>query len=119
MGLTPVRILIANPRNPERTKEVELQVDAGAMYSMVPGKILRDLGVEPEGTRTFTLASGEKIRRKVGGALYKLDGVLGHASVIFGEKGDQPLLGVTALEEMGLEVDPVTRKLKSTELYLL
>jgi aspartyl protease family protein len=119
MGLTSVRILIANPRVPERTKEVELLVDTGAMYSMVPSKILRELGVVPEGTRTFTLASGEKIKRKVGGAIYKLDGILGHASVIFGEEGDQPLLGVTALEEMGLQVDPVTRKLKSTELYLL
>ncbi len=119
MGLTSVKILIANPRNPERAREVELLVDTGAMYSMVPSKILQELGIEPDGTRSFTLASGEKIQRKVGGALYKLDGILGHASVIFGEDGDQPLLGVTALEEMGLEVDPVTRKLKSTELYLL
>ncbi len=119
MGLTSVKILIANPRSPDKTKEVELLVDTGAMYSMVPSKILQELGVEPEGTRTFTLASGEKIQRKVGGALYKLDGILGHATVIFGEERDKPLLGVTALEEMGLEVDPVTKKLKSTELYLL
>ncbi len=119
MGLTSVKILIANPKSPERTKEVELLVDTGAMYSMIPSKILRELEVEPEGTRTFTLASGEKIQRKVGGALYKLNGTLGHATVIFGEERDKPLLGVTALEEMGLEVDPVTKKLKSTELYLL
>ncbi len=119
MGLTSVKIVIANPKSPERTREVELLVDTGATYSMIQSKILRELGIEPHGRRSFTLASGEKIQREVGGALYKLNGILGYAGVIFGEEGDQSLLGVTALEEMGLEVDPVTRKLKSTELYLL
>ena len=43
----------------------------------------------------------------------------GHAPVIFGEKEDKCLLGVTALEALGLEVDVVTGKLKPMKLLLL
>ena len=37
----------------------------------------------------------------------------------FGVNEDKPLLGVTALEEMALQVDPVTKQLKPIELLLL
>jgi predicted aspartyl protease len=36
----------------------------------------------------------------------------GDVEVVFAEKGDAEVLGVTALETLGLEVDPVTGKLK-------
>ena len=34
------------------------------------------------------------------------------ATVIFGEEDCEPLLGVTALESAGIEVDPVNQRLK-------
>lgn len=36
----------------------------------------------------------------------------GDVEVVFAEEGDAQVLGVTALEILGLEVDPVTGKLK-------
>ena len=39
--------------------------------------------------------------------------------VIVGEGEDVPVLGTTTLEIMGLEVDPITKKLKPTEYLLL
>jgi hypothetical protein len=39
--------------------------------------------------------------------------------VIFAEKDDTPVLGATALEAMGLQVDPVTKELKPVELLML
>ncbi len=119
MGFTSVKVGVANPANPAKAVKVELLVDTGAMYSIVPRSLLEQLKIRPEGTKSFTLATGDRIRREVGGAVYKFDRVVGYASVIFGEKGDQPLLGVTALEDMGLQVDPVSKKLKSAELYLI
>jgi predicted aspartyl protease len=32
-------------------------------------------------------------------------------TIIFGESGTEPILGVTALESVGIEVDPRTQKL--------
>ena len=55
----------------------------------------------------------------MGGALYKFGRHEGYASVVFGVNEDKPLLGVTALEEMALQVDPVTKQLKPIELLLL
>ena len=40
-------------------------------------------------------------------------------TVIFGETDDTTVLGVTALESFGLEVDPVRGTLKEAELLLL
>jgi predicted aspartyl protease len=39
--------------------------------------------------------------------------------VIFAEEADTPILGATALEAMGLQVDPVTKELEPLELLML
>ena len=40
-------------------------------------------------------------------------------SVIFGEKGDEPLLGMTTLESFGLVLDPFKRKLLPMRMLLV
>jgi hypothetical protein len=35
---------------------------------------------------------------------------------VFGEPDDTPVLGATALETLGYQVDPVSKRLKPTEL---
>lgn len=119
MGFTKVKVEICNPKMPEKWKEVGLLADTGAMYSVVQSETLRELEIEPIGKRKFTLANGEKIEREIGGALYRIGEYEGYASVIFGLESDKELLGVTALEEMGLQVDPITKELKPVELLLL
>jgi len=119
MGFTTVEVSVHNPEKPSEYGTVKLVADTGAMYSIVPRHILSQLGIKPLYKRRLTLANGQKIEREIGGALYRLGEYGGHAPVIFGEEGDHPILGVTALEAMGLEVDPVTRQLKPTELLLL
>jgi len=41
------------------------------------------------------------------------------SNVIFGEEGDNEVLGVTTLEQLALQVDHVTKELKPLPLYLL
>ncbi len=45
-------------------------------------------------------------------AMLELMGEKIGGTVIFGEAGAEPLLGVTALESAGVEVDPVNQRLK-------
>jgi len=118
MGFTKVKVEICNSKMQEKWKEVELLADTGAMYSVVQSGTLKKLEIEPIGKRKFTLANGEKIEREIGGALYRIGEYEGYASVIFGLGSDKVLLGVTALEEMGLQVDPITKELKPAELLL-
>ena len=62
---------------------------------------------------------GGAVEREVGAAEIEYEGVRTVAPVIFVEKGDEPILGVTALEVLGYEVDPVTKKLRPTELLMV
>src|SRR5262249_8082547 len=100
MGLTHVTVRIANPADSTRYQDVDFLVDSGAIYTFVPKRILREIGIHPHSKRSFLLANGEKFERQVGTAdvLYKKR--RGAATVVFGEKGDFPLLGVTGLEAL-------------------
>ena len=119
MGFTRVKVKIYNPADKSKFAEVELLAEAGALLSMVPRKVLEEIGIEPTRKRRFRLADGREIEREVGGAVFEVEGYEGEAPVIFGEEGDAAVLGVVSLEAMGLEVDPVTGKLRPMELLLV
>jgi aspartyl protease family protein len=118
MGLTHVEMIVANPRNPKKTKKLSLPVDSGAVYSVVPKTVLNQLGVKPHSTKVFTLADGSQIRRKVGDLLFKLDEHQGASPVIFGERGDSALFGTVSLEALGLLLDPIRRELRPLPMVL-
>ena len=61
----------------------------------------------------------QKIERDVGVAIIELKDRVAGTNVVFGEENDTPVLGVTTLEELGLEIDPVTKQLKPSALLLL
>jgi clan AA aspartic protease len=106
MGLTNVDMIVANPQHPEKSQKVRFLVDSGAVYSLVPRRILDDIGIVPNNEQTFSMADGTPIRRNVGYALFMYQGLTRASTVIFGEEGDEPLLGATTLEEMGLALHP-------------
>ena len=118
MGLTFLEIEVGNPSNPKVTKKVEFLVDSGAVYSVVPAPILKELGIEPLTEQEFRLADGTKIVRKKGIALFKHGNQIGGADVIFGEEGDSKLLGAFTLEALGLILDPLRRELKPLPMVL-
>jgi len=111
MGLTFLEIEVGNPANPEVTEKLEFLIDSGAIYSVVPAKVLDRLGIKPITNQTFRLADGSKMVRKKGIALFKYEDRIGGADVIFGEKGDSLLLGAFTLEALGLALDPLKREL--------
>ena len=119
MGFCRARFAVCHPVELERSSEVELLVDTGALISVVPRPTLESLGVPVQFRRNFRLANGETIQRDVGGAFFRWNGHESIAPVVFGDHGDMPKLGLTALEAMGLQVDPGTHQLKPAESYLL
>jgi len=112
MGMTDIRVRIANLADPRRSVEVDLVVDSGAIYSVVPAAVLRRIGVEPRKVETFSLANGGTVRRPIGDVYYEIDRSAGAAPVIFGRRGDRSLLGVVTLEALGLSLDPLRRTLR-------
>ena len=114
----PVKLFPPNGREPV---EVEALVDTGAIFTLLPRSILQQLGVHPTGTRVFRSIDGSALEREVGVVQIEVEGRQppGPVPVIFGEEDDSPVLGVTALESMGLEVDPSAGVLKPTDLLML
>jgi clan AA aspartic protease len=119
MGLTSEFVTIRPSRNARKQVRLEFLIDSGAVYSLAPAKILRKLGLRPYRSETFPLADGTKLKRKVGDAYFEINGHHGPAPVIFGQKGDEPLLGVTTLESLGLVLDPFQRRLLPMRMLLV
>lgn len=115
MGMTMVRARLANVLDRDRETTVEMTVDSGAIYSVGPASRLRQIGVQPERT-TFWLADGRSVRRRVGHAVFEIQGSQGISKVIFGRAGDASLLGVLTLEVLGLSLDPLKRTLRPLKL---
>src|SRR5690349_7235535 len=111
MGVTMLRLEVANPASPEITETVEFLIDSGALYSLVPRPVLQRLGINPLRAQAFRLANGQSIERQIGVALFKYRDRVGGATVIFGEAEDSTLLGAYTLESMGFSLDPVRHEL--------
>ena len=118
MGLTVLAVEVGNPARPEITESLELLVDSGAIYSVVPAQVLDRLGIKPLAEQEFRLADGSKIVRRKGIALLKREDRIGGADVIFGEEGDSQLLGAFTLEALGLALDPLRRELRPLPMVL-
>ncbi len=112
MGLTHVTVAVCNPRDPEHRWEGLFLVDTGALDCLVPANRLREIGIEPEGERTYELADGSKMAFPIGAARFEFMGEFVPANVIFGADDVEPILGMIALESVGIEVDPRNQRLK-------
>lgn len=112
MGATHVTVRITNPAAPDRFWEGLFLVDTGATDSFVPRQHLEAIGIKPEGKRVYELADGSEISVDVAVAKIEFMGEFVGGTVIFGEPNAEPLLGVTALESVGIEVDPLNQRLK-------
>ena len=109
--------LAARPGGPP--EEIAALVDTGATYTLVPAPILRRLGVEPIGRQTFLIADGSRVEREIGQVSIRLDDRSRTTVVVFGDEDAEPLLGAVTLEEFGLGVDPVRRRLVPVDGYLV
>lgn len=112
MGATHVTVRITNPAEPDRFWEGLFLVDTGATDSLVPRPHLEAIGLEPKGRRGYQLADGSDLVLDVTTADIEFMGEIVGGTIVFGEADAEPLLGVTALESVGIEVDPLNQRLK-------
>ena len=112
MGAIHVTVAIRNPAEPDRVWEGLFLVDTGATDCLAPRQFLESIGLAPKGQRVYELADGSEIRRDITVAQVEFMGELVGATVIFGDTNAEPLLGVTTLESVGIEIDPRNQTLK-------
>ena len=112
MGLIHVTVALKNLGTPDGTYEAVFLVDTGATDCLAPASELRKIGLQPRGKMTYELADGKVQEFPFGIVQIEFMGEVTAGRVIFGPDDAEPILGVTALESVGISVDPSTGALK-------
>jgi clan AA aspartic protease len=118
MGITNAILKVTEHRKSEKFAEVNFLTDSGVVYSLVPGKILDQLDIDAYKEMSFSLADGTTLKRKVCSAYFEYEEEGGPAPVVYGEEGDEALLGATTLESLGLVLNPFTRTLHPMRMLM-
>ncbi len=112
MGVTHVTARVSNLAQDATPFEAEFLVDTGAIDCLAPRDKLIAAGIKPEGKSVYELADGRPIEFEYGFARISFLGNETVVQIIFGPEEAEPLLGVVALENTGVMVDPVSQGLK-------
>lgn len=107
-----VTVVVKNPGTSNGGYEALFLVDTGATDSMAPASALVNAGIQPVGCSSYELADGSVHEYPFGLAQIEFMGEITAGRVIFGPEGLAPILGVTALESVGITVDPANQTLK-------
>jgi len=118
VGHTTALVRVCNPQDRARRLDLALIVDAGSTYTWIRRERLESIGLRPSGTRRFRTIEGRTVEREIGEAVIECLGERATRVVVFAERDDVEVMGVEALEGLGLEVDPVTRQLRRSESML-
>ncbi len=119
MSYIRLAVRVSNAEDRSKYVDINLLVDTGAVFTLVSKQVLHGIGIKPVEGMEFTSISNQKMKREVGTAYIEVEGRKWLTSIIFGEEGDVEVLGVTTLEQLGLQVDPVSGTVKPLPLYLL
>ena len=112
MGLTHVTVALKRAGSTNGSYESIFLVDTGASDTMAPASELTRVGIERAGKLTHELADGTLHEYQFGIAQIEFMGEITAGRVIFGPEGVEPILGVIALQSVGIVVDPRTESLK-------
>lgn len=110
--MTHVTVTVRNPAAPDKTWEGLFLVDTGAVDSLIPRKYLREIGLAPKSQRTYELADRSEVKMDITTGDLEFMGEIVGSTLIFGADDAEPILGVTALESVGIEIDPRSQRLR-------
>ena len=112
MGLTYITASISNLTKSEQVFESSFLVDTGSFDCMAPASELEKAGIRVEGKAVYELANGQPVEYHYGFARISFMGAETVCQIIFGPEGADPIMGVVALENVGIGIDPVSKTLK-------
>ena len=99
--------------------ELDLLVDTGATFTVVPRSLLAQLAVEAVEQRQVLTVERRLIQRQMGYVGIEVAGRRVYSPVLFGEPDDFAVLGAVTLEIAGLVVDPERKEIYTRPSLLL
>ncbi len=119
MGTFNIKSKVWKVGDTSKTKRVELTVDTGSTYTVIPKSVLEGLGVEKKRNVRLKIADGEVISRPSGEVGIQIEDLAASATpVVFGEEGVY-LLGAVTMEQLSLAPDPVQKRLVTTVALMM
>jgi len=100
-----------------KSAEVEALVDTGATLTVIPRRLAEELGLRVTGRTEVETAAGRIVLERTRVRL-ELEGREEIVPALISDVIDKVLIGVTALEVLGLQVDPLTGRLKEWTVLL-
>ena len=86
----------------QRSLDFDAMVDTGASYTILPARLLRELGVEAIDKIALVLADGQRVEMDPGQATATIDGRSIPTLVVFGRDNARPLLRAYTLQGLRL-----------------
>lgn len=111
MSTFTVPATLANPTRPDLRFALDLLVDTGATYTLLPSEVVAELDLETPQERLAELASGERVTYRIGEVVLTLGNQRWTTIFLAGPPGCAALLGAVTLEQFGLAADPVHKRL--------
>lgn len=111
MGTFSVPAGLVNPERRVQHVSLDLLVDTGATWTMLPSEVVTQLGLSAPQAREVTLANGQRVRYPAGQVEIQLNGEGLVTVFLAGPPGSLALLGAVTLEQFGLAPDPVRKTL--------
>lgn len=112
MGLIHIEVRLRDLGSANGTYQAKFLVDTGATDSLAPAAELERIGVRPVGRTAYELADGSIHEYPFGLVEIVFMDEVTAGRIIFGPDNVEPILGVTALESVGMTIDPANRTLK-------
>lgn len=110
MGILAIAIQVCDSAGLQ-FEETSVTIDTRSTYTTLPRSLLERLDVPVQRTLDSETADGRIIPVQVSETTIYLDGIRITTPVIFAEPWEPSLLGVVALEQASLGVDPITQRL--------
>jgi clan AA aspartic protease len=111
VGTFTVPAVVRNPRHPEGGVALDLLVDTGATWTVLPAHIVTQLELPTPWQRSVTLASGDLVSYATGEVALRLNEEEVTTIFLAGPPGALGLLGAVTLEQFGVAPDPVKKSL--------
>jgi clan AA aspartic protease len=111
-----VEAIVANLEGTAR-RSVKALVDTGATLTVLPRWLAEELGIKPHAVSRVETGAGV-VAMERGRAYVEIAGRGEVVPVLISDVIDKVLIGVTTLEVLELEVDPITGRLKERALML-
>ena len=111
MGTFTVSATLGHPDRRETQVILDLLVDTGATWSLIPPEAARSLGIEPLETRPVRTADGRRLDLPLAEVRFTINGRSLTTPCLIGAPDAPAVLGAVTLEAFGLAADRVQKVL--------